>query len=295
MTQAQTPEAMAQECADYATSLRSTAMVIQLEGRPAPASFIRAADLFERASARITQLEAKLARLQPTIEDNSQDWERCDPAIAFHLIERHSVNWADAGKMMTEFAEAKAGTQLRGLREDLTTQTNRAAAAEQQVVALTQRLDMANRLGNDARAELAQLRQAGATADNHIPDAGRMVPHLAKTETCACCGEGVAYLSIIRVCDTCTSEYTGYNESKLLLAAASPTPPAQQKYRLLERGVDVIEPTDEFLQEDGVSWVTYSIGIVVGMTYRGSVLLPARRPLGIETAHGIGASNDSAT
>lgn len=51
--------------------------------------------------------------------------------------------------------------ELRNVtRAELIQQTNRAAAAEQQVTALTQRLDMANRLGNDARAELAQLRQA---------------------------------------------------------------------------------------------------------------------------------------
>ena len=42
-------------------------------------------------------------------------------------------------------------------RAELIQQTNRAAAAEQQVTALTQRLDMANRLGNDARARLTQL------------------------------------------------------------------------------------------------------------------------------------------
>lgn len=51
--------------------------------------------------------------------------------------------------------------ELRNVtRAELIQQTNRAAAAEQQVTAITQRLDIANRLGNDARAELAQLRQA---------------------------------------------------------------------------------------------------------------------------------------
>jgi len=35
---------------------------------------------------------------------------------------------------------------------------NRAAVAEQQVAALTQRLDMANRLNTDARQQLAKLR-----------------------------------------------------------------------------------------------------------------------------------------
>ena len=162
-TEAQ-PEALRlelhQECADFATSLRSAANVIQLQGREAPPSFLKAADLFEQAAAEIQQLKAQNARLQPTIEDDSQEWAKCDPAIAFHLIERHSDNWADAGKMMTEFADAKAEVKLKALREELTTQTNRAAAAEQQVTALTQRLDTANALNTDAREQLAQVQAA---------------------------------------------------------------------------------------------------------------------------------------
>ena len=58
----QQPEALAQECADYATSLRSAANVAKLEGRAPPVSFLRAADLFERAASRITGLESQLAQ-----------------------------------------------------------------------------------------------------------------------------------------------------------------------------------------------------------------------------------------
>lgn len=61
MTHQAQAEALAQECADYATSLRSTVNVVKLEGRPPPASMLRAADLFERAAAHITQLEAQQA------------------------------------------------------------------------------------------------------------------------------------------------------------------------------------------------------------------------------------------
>ena len=43
------------------------------------------------------------------------------------------------------------------MRAQLVTQTNRAAAAEQQVTALTQRLEMANRLNTDARNQLADM------------------------------------------------------------------------------------------------------------------------------------------
>lgn len=43
-------QALAQELVDYATSLRSASMAIQLEGRNPPVSFLRFADLCERAA-----------------------------------------------------------------------------------------------------------------------------------------------------------------------------------------------------------------------------------------------------
>ena len=58
----QQPEALAQECADYATSLRSAANVAKLEGRAPPVSFLRAADLFERAASRLAKIESQLAQ-----------------------------------------------------------------------------------------------------------------------------------------------------------------------------------------------------------------------------------------
>ena len=66
-TEAQ-PEALRlelhQECADFATSLRSAANVVQLQGREAPPSFLKAADLFEQAAAEILQLKAQLSARQ---------------------------------------------------------------------------------------------------------------------------------------------------------------------------------------------------------------------------------------
>ena len=61
MTNTTQPEALAQECTDYANSLHSTVMVMKLEHGAAPASMARAADLFERASARIAEMEKQLA------------------------------------------------------------------------------------------------------------------------------------------------------------------------------------------------------------------------------------------
>ena len=49
-----TPTLLSQECADFATSLRSAFQVAKLQGKT-PESFLRAADLLERASAALTQ------------------------------------------------------------------------------------------------------------------------------------------------------------------------------------------------------------------------------------------------
>lgn len=66
-TEAQ-PEALRlelhQECADFATSLRSAANVVQLQGRKSPPSFLKAADLFEQAAAEIQQLKAQQNELR---------------------------------------------------------------------------------------------------------------------------------------------------------------------------------------------------------------------------------------
>jgi hypothetical protein len=53
-----------QECADFATSLRSAANVVQMQGQKAPPSFLKAADLFEQAAAEIQQLKAQLSARQ---------------------------------------------------------------------------------------------------------------------------------------------------------------------------------------------------------------------------------------
>lgn len=43
----------------------------------------------------------------PAIDpDDSQPWGQTDPATAFHLIDRHAENWADAGVLMERWARA---------------------------------------------------------------------------------------------------------------------------------------------------------------------------------------------
>lgn len=71
--------------------------------------------------------------------------------------------------------------------------------------------------------------------------------------------------------------YYNNDTVRALLASARAVP--ESRYRLLERGVDTIQPGDEFLQDDGVTWRQDPNGLFVGMTYHGNALLPARRAI----------------
>jgi hypothetical protein len=61
--------------------------------------------LLEPACHAIEAMRAE--RPMPTVEDASQDWDKVDPITAWHLIERHADNWADIGKMMSEYVQAQ--------------------------------------------------------------------------------------------------------------------------------------------------------------------------------------------
>ena len=63
------------------------------------------AELLEPACRAIENIRAE--RPMPTVEDASQDWGKVDPITAWHLIERHADNWADIGKMMSEYVQAQ--------------------------------------------------------------------------------------------------------------------------------------------------------------------------------------------
>jgi hypothetical protein len=38
--------------------------------------------------------------------EDDQQWAKVDPAVAFHLIERHAEDWADAGRLMLQWYSA---------------------------------------------------------------------------------------------------------------------------------------------------------------------------------------------
>lgn len=67
--------------------------------------------------------------------------------------------------------------EIQQLKAQLTAQTNRAAASEQQVTALTHRLDMANRLNTDARNQLAQLSARQAAPDGQWKCGNEYLPY----------------------------------------------------------------------------------------------------------------------
>lgn len=55
----------------------------------------------------------------PAIDpDDSQPWGQTDPATAFHLIDRHAENWADAGVLMERWARAWVAANPAAKDED---------------------------------------------------------------------------------------------------------------------------------------------------------------------------------
>ena len=69
----------------------------------------------------------------PMIEDASQNWDKLDGAVAWHLIERHAENWADVGKMMDEYVAAKLGESVKVPEE--VTQENKKTEGDKQAEA----------------------------------------------------------------------------------------------------------------------------------------------------------------
>ena len=59
--------------------------------------------------AVVLGLIARIERLTTVPEQapsTEQEWAKVDPAVAFHLIERHAEDWADAGRMMEAWRAA---------------------------------------------------------------------------------------------------------------------------------------------------------------------------------------------
>jgi hypothetical protein len=63
--------------------------------------------------AQVEALEAKFVIGERPADE--QEWAKIDPAIAFHLIERHADNWNDAGDMMVAWANARQAAQVQAL------------------------------------------------------------------------------------------------------------------------------------------------------------------------------------
>ena len=104
------------------------------------------------AEREMQTLKDTIARLNSVRSKQKRDWG-VDDNTSFDVI------WNEALALKAQLSQAK---------KELTTQTNRAAAAEQQVTALTQRLDTANALNKEARNQLAQLSQVQAVPSDPL-------------------------------------------------------------------------------------------------------------------------------
>lgn len=96
----------AQECADYATSLRSAAMAVKLEGRAPPASFLRAAELFERAATELNLKLARVQELETTVETGKRLLEPVAPDFS-HVATRKLQDLQERGYRVTGYAIEK--------------------------------------------------------------------------------------------------------------------------------------------------------------------------------------------
>ena len=108
------------------------------------------------------------------------------------------------------------------MRAQLVTQTNRAAAAEQQVTALTQRLDTANALNTEARNQLAQAQA--------VPEGWKLVPVEPTLEMLAQASMRLQENEFPAETELEFQEdaHTAWDG----MLAASPTPPARKPYEL---------------------------------------------------------------
>lgn len=112
------------------------------------------AEIMLRAQAyRIAQLEAQLA-------DRSSCLGVGDGSGSLFVYGNYESIKAAQDKIFRS-------EKLSALEAELIKQTNRAASAEQQLTAMTQRWEMANALNTEARAQLAQ---------RQVPDGWVMVP-----------------------------------------------------------------------------------------------------------------------
>lgn len=70
-------------------------------------------------AAPLLQRIAELTGAQlPTVEDiESQNWERVDGAIAWHLVDRHAEDWAHTARLMHAWRDAAVAAAVEAERE----------------------------------------------------------------------------------------------------------------------------------------------------------------------------------
>ncbi|WP_313329810.1 hypothetical protein [Comamonas sp.] len=173
-----------------------------------------------------TEAQSEALELADRLIGNAQidECEGCNPVVVD--LERSA-----AAELRRQYSE------IQQLKAQLTTQTNRAAAAEQQVTALTQRLDMANRLNTDARNQLAQL-----SARQAAPDGWRLVPvepTLNMLDTAfGICDKNGRPVPLLK--EAAASQYSA------MLSAAPPPPEREPLTELQKQALAVYLPPFQF-------------------------------------------------
>ena len=141
---AQQQEALAQECADYATSLLSTVNLVQLTGKEPPQSMLRAADIFERASADIRRLHARVQELEAEV------------------LEQCRINGIGSER------ELRLMARVRELETQLVKEASRTAEEKLRADQMSQQHDTQAALNREARAQLAAKQERKPLSEDDV-------------------------------------------------------------------------------------------------------------------------------
>ena len=236
-----------------------------------------------RAGAAEREMQASkdtIARLNSVRSKQKRDWG-VDDNTSFDTV------WNEALALKAQLPQAQ---------KELTTQTNRAAAAKQQVTALTQRLDMTNRLNTDARNQLAQLSARQAAPVGTAPIKDRLL--------CALERAAAAETALRRLVDECENDKAPGWEDRMLdcIAVANAllaAPPPPEREPLTDEQIFAIAKdvfpgnAHELIHETSPDYAR-ACGMEPGARWTCSEVRPGQTlalSRAIERKHGIGATN----
>lgn len=131
------------------------------------------------SAAELRRLQDENTRQRRSIEALAARRNTLSDRIA--QLEANENTYVDQGVHLAK-REIDLEVKLHEVEQELFTQTNRAASAEQQLTAMTQRWEMANALNTEARAQLVLANDAAVKGDLARANAGGMELRITELE-----------------------------------------------------------------------------------------------------------------